>query len=356
MIEIPVETPSGAYAVHVGRDLLGDLGARLAAAGARGRVAVVADATVRALHGDAALRSLPDAVVLEVPPGEASKSLAQADRLWTALLEAGIGRGDTLVALGGGVAGDLAGFVAATLHRGMAFVQVPTTLLSQVDSSVGGKVAIDHPLGKNLIGAFHQPRLVVADVATLATLPERERWSGLAEIAKAALLGDRALLALLETGLEAIAAGEPEATAAAVARSIRVKARIVAADERETGLRRVLNLGHTVGHALELVAGYGTLTHGEAVLLGMRAAIEVSRRCAGLSAAEAARVLALLARFPVRPPRDLDRAAVVGAALRDKKREGARVHYVVLGAIGSAHTIAADEPLLRLAVDAALEG
>lgn len=355
MIELPIDTPSGAYSVQIGSGLIADLGPRLAAAGVKGRIAVVADANVLALHGEAALRTLPAPVVIDVPPGEPSKSLQQADRLWTALLAAGIGRSDTLVALGGGVVGDLAGFVAATLHRGMPFVQVPTTLLSQVDSSVGGKVAIDHPLGKNLIGAFHQPRLVVADVSTLATLPVRERWSGLAEIAKAALLGDPELLALLERNLEAIAAGAPEPTAQAVARAVRVKAKVVAQDERETGLRRVLNLGHTVGHALELVAGLGTLTHGEAVLLGLRAAVAISVQHAGLSPADAARARALLARFPVEPPRDLDPRAVLEAALRDKKREGARVHYVVLSAIGSAHTIAADEALLRAAIDAALE-
>lgn len=350
-IALPVHTPSGAYAVQVGEHLLADLPQRLAAAGLRGRVAIVADERVLALHPLA----MPDAVVIAVPSGEASKSLREAERLWTALLEAGFGRSDTLVAYGGGVAGDLAGFVAATLHRGMPFVQVPTTLLSQVDSSVGGKVAIDHPLGKNLVGAFHQPRLVVADVAALATLPVRERWSGLAEIAKAALLGDLDLLALLERHLEDIAGNEPVPTIDAIARAIRVKAQIVAQDERESGLRRVLNLGHTVGHALEVVCGYGVLTHGEAVLLGMRAAVRISHEHAGLPAGDADRALTLLARFPVPDLGPIDRDAVLAAAFRDKKREGARVHYVVLESLGNAATLPADEALLREAVHAALE-
>ncbi|WP_373047053.1 3-dehydroquinate synthase [Vulgatibacter sp.] len=344
MITVPVETPSGAYEVLVGAGLLDTLAARL-----HGRIAVITDETVLALHGAA----LPaDALVLSVPPGEASKSLAQAERLWTALLAAGIGRSDTIVAFGGGVVGDLAGFVAATLHRGTPFVQVPTTLLAQVDSSVGGKVAIDHPLGKNLIGAFHQPRLVLADLRTLETLPIRERWSGLAEIVKAALLGDLELLALLERDLEAIA---ERPGAEAVARSIAIKARIVAADEKESGLRRVLNLGHTVGHALEVAAGYGALTHGEAVVYGMRAALRISERYAGLSRADAERALALLRRFPSGPLPVRDTDALLAAAGRDKKREGAHVHYVVLPALGQAATLRADEGMLREAIDAALE-
>jgi len=356
MIRLPVRTSAGSYEVLVGEGLLAELGGALRAAGVAVRT-VIADANALRLHGERALRTIAGAAVIEVPPGEGSKSLAEAERLWTALLERGHGRSDALLALGGGVTGDLAGFVAATLHRGVPFVQAPTTLLAQVDSSVGGKVAIDHPLGKNLIGAFHQPRLVVADVAALATLPGRERWSGLAEIVKAALLGDEALFRTLEEDLEAIAAAPP---AAVVARAIAIKAKVVEADEREGGLRRILNLGHTVGHALELLAnppGFTApvLTHGEAVAYGMRAAVRLSRRHAGLPEARERRALELLARFPLPPLPPLDREALLAAMLRDKKREGAAIHYVVVPAIGSATTLRAGADLLREAIDLALD-
>lgn len=351
MIRVAVEVAPRAYEVRVGAGLLADLAPALREVGVAGRVAVIADDTALALHGAAALATLGDAPILAVPPGEGSKSIEQAQRLWGALIEAGIGRGDCVLALGGGVVGDLAGFVAATLHRGIDLVQVPTTLLAQVDASVGGKVAIDHPLGKNLIGAFHQPRLVVADVGALATLPARERWSGLAEIAKAALLGDAALFARLEAELETIAAAPP---AEVVARAVAIKARVVAADEREGGLRRVLNLGHTVGHALEHACA-GALTHGEAVVYGMRAAIRLSQRRAGLAAAGARRALALLDRFPVPPLPPLDREALLALALRDKKRVGGAVHFVVVPALGQAATLPADARTLREAIDLALE-
>ena len=354
MIRLSVRTSAGRYEVLVGEGLLADLGGALRGAGLTART-LIADAAVFPLHGDEARRLV--STVIEVPPGEGSKSLPEAERLWSSLLETGHGRSDAIVALGGGVTGDLAGFVAATLHRGVPFVQAPTTLLAQVDSSVGGKVAIDHPLGKNLIGAFHQPRLVVADTATLATLPARERWSGLAEIVKAALLGDAALFDLLERDLEAIAAAP---TADVVARSIAIKARIVEQDEREGGLRRVLNLGHTVGHALELLAnppGFAdaVLTHGEAVAYGMRAALRLSRRHAGLAGKDERRALDLLARFPLPKLPALDRDALLAAMGRDKKREGAAVHSVVVPALGSATTLPAGGDLLREAIDLALD-
>lgn len=352
---IAVSTPSGSYAVEVGSDLLATLPEALRRAGLSGEAALVADRRVLSLHGHR-LAGTRFSTVVEVPEGEASKSIREAERLWTALLQAGLQRGDAIVALGGGVVGDLAGFVAATIHRGVPFVQLPTTLLAQVDSSVGGKVAIDHPLGKNLIGAFHQPRLVVADVATLRTLPLRERWSGLVEVVKAALLADEPFFAWLEDRLEAIAEGDEAAQIEAIARSVEIKARIVEADERETGPRRHLNLGHTIGHALEVASGYGHLTHGEAVLVGLHAAVRISERHADLPAAQAARIRRLLGRFPKPELPPLHASALLAATLRDKKRVGRAVRFVVLSRIGVAGTVAADEAMLQEAIEAALEG
>jgi 3-dehydroquinate synthase len=326
----------------VGAGLLHGLGEGVKALAPRARLALVTDSNVWRAWGERAKASLERAGfqvrVLEVAAGEASKSLEVANRLWGELIAGGFSRSDLLVALGGGVVGDLAGFVAATFHRGMPFVQVPTSLLAQVDSSVGGKVAIDHEKGKNLIGAFHAPRWVLADTDVLSTLPVRERWCGLAEMVKAGLIADPALLGMLEAHLEAIAEGSAPSPLLeeVISAAIRVKAEIVSQDEKEGGMRLWLNFGHTVAHGLEAASHFGPLTHGEAVVSGMRAAVVVSERLGKLSAEGRTRAQALLGRFP-RPPRiSLEPRAVLQAVGWDKKSVEGRVRYVVLDGIGRA--------------------
>jgi 3-dehydroquinate synthase len=352
-----VTSASGRYPVRVGRGLLAGVGPGLRASGFQGRVAVVSDATVLEDWGPVLLLNLETAgyspEVLSIVPGEASKTVSMAEVFWGRLIESGFGRGDVLVACGGGVVGDLGGFVAATFHRGMRLLQVPTTLLAQVDSSIGGKVAVDHRLGKNLVGAFYPPEQVVADVETLATLPPRERWNGLAEVVKVALVQDAGFVAELEEDLEALADGPvTERMEEVVARAARLKVEVVSADEREAGVRMLLNFGHTLGHALEAATGYAPLSHGEAVVVGMKAAVRLSRRLGSLGEPEEARVLALLERFPrplglLKPSRE----AVRAAAMRDKKGVGGTLRYVVLRAIGQG----AVERLLPERLDEAVE-
>ena len=362
-MRVTVQSRFGAYDVDIGPGLLEGLAGDPSFAGITGRVAVVTDANVRPLWGDRLRDTLAgagvEAVLLEIPPGEGSKTLAQADALWTGLIEAGLGRGDTVLALGGGVVGDLAGFVAATFHRGVRLLQAPTTLLAQVDSSIGGKVAIDHRLGKNLIGAFHPPVRVVSDVSTLRTLPVRERWNGLAEVVKTALVLDGELFDELETALPALGGGraDDEGWAGVVGRTATLKARLVSEDELERGPRMLLNLGHTVGHALEATTGHGPLSHGEAVVLGMRAAVAVSERLGRLDPGDAGRIRAVLARFPRPPPMARPARAEVRAALgRDKKASAGNIRYVVLDGIGrGAIEASLSEELLGFAIDRALE-
>ncbi|MGZ3481357.1 MAG: 3-dehydroquinate synthase [Myxococcaceae bacterium] len=362
-MRVTVQSRAGNYVVDIAPGLLDALAEDAAAVGLGGRVAVVTDANVRPLWGERVRASLVragvNAVLMEIPAGEGSKTLAGADALWTQLIESGFGRGDTVLALGGGVVGDLAGFVAATFHRGMRLVHAPTTLLAQVDSSIGGKVAIDHRLGKNLIGAFHPPSRVLSDVSTLRTLPARERWNGLAEVVKTALVLDSELFAELETALPALGAGrmDDDGWLGVVGRTAALKARLVSEDELERGPRMLLNFGHTVGHALEAATGQGPLTHGEAVVVGMRAALAVSRRLGRIDRGEERRGQAVLEHFPApssvpRPTRDAVRAALG----RDKKASAGNIRYVVLDGIGrGAVEPALSEELLGFAIDRALE-
>jgi len=356
-----VTSASGRYPVRIGRGLVAQVGPGLRSAGFTGRVAVVSDATVLEAWGPVLLLNLESAgyapEVLSIVPGEASKTLSTADVFWGRLIEAGFGRSDLLLAFGGGVVGDLGGFVAATFHRGMRVIQIPTTLLAQVDSSIGGKVAIDHRLGKNLVGAFFPPEQVLADVETLGTLPSRERWNGLAEVVKVALVRDAGFVAELERALEALADGPvTDHTLEVVARAAQLKTAVVSEDEREAGPRMLLNFGHTLGHALEAATGYGALSHGEAVVVGMKVAVRMSRRLGRLSERDEVRVLALLDRFPLqlglaRP----DRAAVRAAALRDKKAVQGGVRYVVLESVGRGTVETLPAERLDEAVDLALE-
>jgi 3-dehydroquinate synthase len=324
-----------------------------------GRICVVTDANVLPRWGWPAVESLRAAgfevTAVELPAGEASKTLQRAEALYGHLIANHFGRHDAVVPVGGGVIGDLAGFVAATYHRGMALVHVPTTLLAQVDSSIGGKVAIDHPLGKNLIGAFYAPHLVLCDVAALETLPARDRWSGLAEVVKGALIADSELFLRLENELEQLGNGTLSQAdwVEVIGRAVRIKVDIVSEDEEEDGRRVVLNFGHTLGHALEAAAGYGPLTHGEAIVIGMRTAVEVSLRLHLCPPADASRAQALLARFPAPPPVPPPDAAVVRAALaRDKKGVGGNVRFVILSGLGKADVVPSLEGgLLEFAVE-----
>ncbi|HEX9506797.1 MAG TPA: 3-dehydroquinate synthase, partial [Myxococcales bacterium] len=293
---IDIRSRSGAYQVLIGQGAVRDLGQQIHSRKLSRRVAVISDTNVLAHWADAVVVSLKarriEPTLFALPPGESQKTLASAQKLYGDLIEGGFTRKDAVIALGGGVIGDLAGFVAATYHRGVPLIHVPTSLLAQVDSSIGGKVAVDHRLGKNLVGAFYPPRFVLCDPSVLNTLAERERWSGLAEVVKAALIADRELLKLLEANLEQLAVN-PSAPLLleVIQRSIAIKAKIVSRDELEEGDRVLLNFGHTVGHALEVVTGYRPLTHGEAVVLGMRAAVAVSLRLGRCPAAEASRAL-----------------------------------------------------------------
>lgn len=342
---VHVDLGMRSYDIHVGPGELAQLGERLGAISSGARIAVVADATADRLHGQAlreGLGSTPLLTTVKVSPGEASKCFAELERVCQELLTARLERGDMVVAFGGGVVGDLAGFAAAIVHRGVRYVQVPTTLLAQVDSAVGGKTGIDTAQGKNLIGAFHQPSLVVSDTRLLDTLEPRDFRSGYAEVAKYGLIDDPALFAWLEGAWREVIAGGPERMRA-IAASCRAKARIVAADEREQGQRALLNLGHTFAHALETATGMSDrLTHGEAVALGMVLAFGFSAEtgyCSYDAEYRVARHLAA-AGLPVRLsqiPGELPGAdGLVDLMLHDKKVSRGALNLVLAEGVGRA--------------------
>jgi shikimate kinase/3-dehydroquinate synthase len=339
-----------AYDVVVGQDLLARAGALLAPVLPQRRAVIVTDETVAPLHLPALLRGLEatavETRVLTVAPGETSKNLHTYGDVVDRLLEGGIERRTAVIALGGGVVGDLAGFAAATTLRGLPFVQVPTTLLAQVDSSVGGKTGINTRHGKNLLGAFHQPRMVLADAATLATLPPRELRAGYAEIAKAGLIGDAGFFAWCETHGAALIGGDRDAQAEAVFRACAFKAQVVGADEREekpNDGRALLNLGHTFGHALEAELGYGTLLHGEAVAVGLGLAFRLSARLGLCSEDEAARVICHVAAVGLPAElahlnRRFSAGRLVDHMRRDKKTRDGKLTFVLARGVGQAFT------------------
>lgn len=357
MQTLTVDLGARSYDIQVGAGLLDDNPA-LAALAAGRSVAIISDTHVDPLYGDrlAALvqASAHQVQRVVVPAGEASKCWQQLERIHDALLAARFDRKSLLVALGGGVIGDLAGFAAASYQRGVDFVQVPTSLLAQVDSSVGGKTGINHARGKNMVGAFHQPRLVIADVATLATLPARELVAGLAEVIKHGAIADAAYLERVAAAMPALLQLEPAALADAILASIRIKAAVVAADEREAGIRAHLNFGHTFGHAIEVGAGYGQWLHGEAVGAGMVMAADLSRRLGLLDDAGYGRLRSIIeaAGLPVQAPRwpvdDYLRHMAV-----DKKAERGTPVFVLLAGLGQARTGRADEALVRAVIEAA---
>jgi 3-dehydroquinate synthase len=329
-----------AYPIHIGERVLPHA-AELIGAHAHDRYVIVTNAIV-ASHCLAAVRgALRDAgaqvdVVL-LPDGEAHKNQRTLDDLLTRLLELRAERSTTLVALGGGVIGDIAGFAAAIYQRGISFVQVPTTLLAQVDSSVGGKTGINHPLGKNMIGAFWQPRAVLIDTTVLKTLPERELRAGIAEVIKYGAIRDAGFFAWLETNMHALLAKNADALSHAILRSCEIKAAIVAADERETGERALLNFGHTFGHAIEAAQGYGAWLHGEAVAAGMVCAARLSQRVSGLGDDDSRRLAALIAtaELPTAPPA-IATDRWLALMERDKKVQSGVLRFVLLERLGHA--------------------
>jgi shikimate kinase/3-dehydroquinate synthase len=314
------------------------------------RAVVITDTTVEALHAAALLHGLAqtgiETTVLAVPPGEASKSMASFASLMDRLLDTGPERRTAVIALGGGVVGDLAGFAAATALRGLPFVQVPTTLLAQVDSSVGGKTGINTVRGKNLVGAFHQPRMVIADTATLGTLPPREKRAGYAEIVKAGLIGDAGFYDWCETNGAAVVGEDRDAQAEAILRACAFKAAVVGADEREerpNDGRALLNLGHTFGHALEAELGYGTILHGEAVAVGLGLAFRLSARLGHCNPADAERVVAHVAAVGLPAElgmlnRRFSAERLMGHMRRDKKMRDGQLNFVLVRGIGEAFT------------------
>ena len=337
MTAIRVEAGASTYRVLVGSALLRTLGSETAALVRGPRCALIADETTARLFGAEVIASLAAAGFnvhsITVPAGERAKSLAHVAAISDEMIAAGLDRSSFVVALGGGVVGDLGGFIAAIYHRGIPYVQVPTTLLAQVDSSVGGKTGVNTAAGKNLLGAVHQPAVVVADVDVLNTLPVREFNQGFAEIIKHGIIADPSLFDLLENF-------DRLGLAALVRRNVEIKAAVVAQDEHDrSGTRAVLNFGHTVGHAIERAGDYRRFLHGEAVSLGIVAACEVSVRKAGFPENERQRVVAALEKcqLPTKLPEDFARDAILPAIAGDKKFEQGEVRFVVASRLGSAH-------------------
>ena len=327
------------YPIHIGTGLLGER--RLLEPHIHGKqVLVVSNVTVAPLYLETLQRALDGYTLrhIELPDGEVYKTLDTLNSIFDVLLENRFNRRCTLIALGGGVVGDICGFAAASYQRGVDFIQVPTTLLAQVDSSVGGKTGVNHKLGKNMIGAFHQPNCVVIDTDTLNTLPDRELSAGVAEVIKYGLIRDPQFFVWLEDNMDRLLARDPEALAFAIERSCRNKADVVAADERESGQRALLNLGHTFGHAIETGTGYGSWLHGEAVGTGMLLAAELSARLGWLTNPEVTRIVKLLerARLPVRTPASMNSEQFLELMAVDKKVLDGGLRLVLLKSIGEA--------------------
>jgi 3-dehydroquinate synthase len=329
-----------AYPILIARGLAGSLGRTLAPLTGADRTIVVSSPRIWARHGERIAAGLPGAAVVLVPDGERAKRLRTVTKVHDAFLDARVDRQTVVVIVGGGVLGDLAGFAAASFLRGLRVVQVPTTVVAQVDSAIGGKVGVNHARGKNLIGAFHPPLAVVIDPDLLVTLPRRELRAGLYEVVKYGLIADARLFARIERDLDRLVAGDPEALLPIVVASARIKAHVVSVDEHETGLRRILNLGHTLGHAFEAVTHYRRFKHGEAVGWGMLAAMAIARARKAMTAADVARAAALIARVGPRPPiADLPAAACVAATSRDKKVLAGRLHFVLPTGIGRTRVV-----------------
>jgi 3-dehydroquinate synthase len=350
---VPVALSKNPYEVVVGSGILSNTGELVREILPPGKCALITDANIAPLYAETVSRSLGKTgfipTLVTIPAGEKSKSLSLAETLCDRMISAGLDRGTFVVALGGGVIGDLAGFVASIYYRGIPHVQIPTTVVAQVDSAIGGKTGVNAREGKNLIGSFHQPVRVIADPETLRSLPDREFNEGVAEIVKHAIIRDAEMLddlaGLVKTDLPAL-----------IARNARIKAAIVAEDEFEKlGVRALLNFGHTVGHAVEKAGGYGRFLHGEAVSLGIAAALHLSVDQAGLPQAEADKVLGMLRAFdlPVRLPSDVPTGALMEALFKDKKFESGAIRFVLTGRLGSAFLAkGVTQEAIRMAISA----
>ena len=340
MKNLSIELGARSYDVLIGPGLIKELSDLFNKYGIRNRIFLVANPLISGLFGKELANSLShngyNVSEIQVPDGEQYKNLQTVEKIYTDLIDQGADRTATLVALGGGVTGDIVGFVAATFLRGVRYVQVPTTLLSQVDSSVGGKTGVNHRLGKNMIGAFYQPHLVCIDTETLLTLPQREFQSGLYEVVKYGLIGDEEFFNWIESSLEHIQQRAPGRLADTIGRCCQVKATITSDDETEQDLRRVLNFGHTFGHALEAATEFQLLTHGEAVGYGMLAATHLSMTKGYLDSSEGERIVDCIGRVgPLPPIHSVSVKTVLGAMRRDKKRIGDRNVFVLLKSVGN---------------------
>ena len=342
MQTIRVDTPSAKYDVVTGSGLVSSLVPRMERVAGKlpRRIFVLTSPEIWALWGEAFLASFPEApVTLFLPAGEKHKTMQSVDRLLRQMIRAGGDRGSLLIAFGGGIVGDVGGFLAAIFMRGIRYVQVPTTFLAQVDSSVGGKTGVNLPEGKNLVGSFHHPVAVFADIDVLGTLPDRELRAGLMESIKAGVIRDRVLLRFMEENADAVLDRDPKALEKVIAASIRMKAAVVNRDERENGLRMILNLGHTVGHAIEQATRYKALLHGEAVGWGMIASLYVAHRRKSITGAQAARVENLIHAYGPLPPLNLRTPRLIAATGSDKKNVGGVRRFVLPIGIGDAGVI-----------------
>jgi len=352
MKTLQVELGDRSYPIYIGSDLLSQSELLVKHIKSR-QVVVVTNETIAPLYLDAVLKNLQGYIVETVilPDGEQFKTLDYVTQIFDKLLASKFSRNATLIALGGGVIGDMGGFAAACYQRGIPFLQIPTTLLAQVDSSVGGKTGVNHPLGKNMIGAFYQPQCVIADADVLDTLDDRQLSAGLAEVIKYGLIRDAEFFEWLENNIDALLARDKSALAFAIERSCSNKAEIVAEDETETGIRATLNLGHTFGHAIETGVGYGEYLHGEAVAIGTCQAADLSRRKGWLNDADVARIIALfkIARLPVNPPEQIDSERFLELMAVDKKNVDGQIRLILLNKIGAATLpVDVDQELLEL--------
>lgn len=362
MRKVAVDLGAESYAIYIGNSIQKELLEFLKAQSFSQNALLVTDTNVEPLYGERVKNLLEEAGlrahVVSIPAGESSKSLAMADQVYTEAIEAGLDRKSPVIALGGGVVGDLAGFIAATYMRGVPFLQMPTSLLAQVDSSVGGKVAVNHRLGKNLIGAFYQPKGVFMDMTCLDTLPDRELYTGLGEIVKSGVIADAAFFSYLEEHAEAILHKAPKEMVHLVARSSEIKADVVGQDEKEAGLRRILNFGHTIAHAIEKETGYKRYNHGEAVAIGMLGAADISCQLGLARAEDMERLKKLIERL--RLPTKAEGCTVDAMyqdISHDKKTIGGKVHWVLMNGIGSV-TVRSDVPehVVRSAMQHCIEG
>jgi 3-dehydroquinate synthase len=348
MEKIRVELGERSYDIHIGSDMLGELGKKVMDF-KFSRVALISNPTVYGLYGGTLLKALKenrqDVSAVIIPDGEGYKDLLWAYYIYGELLKRKLDRASAIIAIGGGVIGDIAGFVASTYMRGVSFIQVPTTLLAQVDSSVGGKTGVNHPLGKNMIGAFYQPRLVWSDVSTLRTLPKREFLAGMSEVIKYGVIWDERLFRYLEENRTKILDLEKEALTHIIKRSCEIKAEVVSKDEREGGLRAVLNYGHTIGHAIETATGYTTYIHGEAVAIGMHSAarLALSLGMMDKSAVERIRSLIVSYELPAEVPPDLGPEKLLSSMQLDKKAVAGKMKFVLPEKIGSVKTLNVDD-------------